>query len=254
MKYAYQEEVKKIYKRLSKEEQRGLYTEMQSGNEEARDEIIHSCLPLVIDVAKKFRYNNRHIDLEDFIQEGNIALIKAVDNWQIEKGNITTVATWYIRNSFIDMINDAKYSIKTPYSMSRRASEELRKIRAVDSSDIAEISEKTNLKEKKVKKLLSIAPRHQTRMNPANVDTSEFWSEDSVDEQPPCLADLLSLIDDHLTGDTKKIFSAWAGIKCKKMGVKNISESFGMSPQYVYDNIKSAQRTLKRAASGITHG
>ena len=33
MKYAYQEEVKKIYKRLSKEEQRGLYTEMQSGNE-----------------------------------------------------------------------------------------------------------------------------------------------------------------------------------------------------------------------------
>jgi len=254
MKYLYQEEVKKLYHLLTKEQQRDLYDKMKSGNIDARDEIIHSCLPLVIDVAKKFRYNNRHIDLEDFIQEGNIALIKAVDNWQIEKGSITTVATWYIRNSFIDMINDAKYSIKTPYSMSRRAAEELRKINAVGSSDIKEISEKTKLKEKKIKKLLSIAPRHQSRMNPATVDTSEFWCEDNEEEQKPCLADLLDLIEENLTGDTKTIFSAWAGIKCKKMGIKNISESFGLSPQYVYDKIKSAQRILKRAASEITHG
>ena len=82
---------------------------------------------LVINIANKFRYNNKHIDLEDMIQEGNIALIQAVDKWDAYQSAITTVATWYVRNALINMITDAKYNIKYPYAMSRRAAEQLRK-------------------------------------------------------------------------------------------------------------------------------
>ena len=87
------------------------------------------------------------------IQEGNIALINAVEKWDVSKANITTVATWYVRNSLVDMITDAKYNIKQPYSLSRRAAEELRRIHKIDSNDIDYISEETGLSVKRVAKL-----------------------------------------------------------------------------------------------------
>ena len=98
---------------LNRQEQIELHNKMRDGDGDAKDTIISSCMPLVISIAKKFRYNNKHVDIEDMIQEGNIALIKAVENWDVQKGSITTVATWYIRNRLVDVINDAKYNIQT---------------------------------------------------------------------------------------------------------------------------------------------
>ena len=248
MKHAYQKDVESLYNNLNKSEQSVLYERIQHGDDNARDKLIHSCLPLVIDIAKKFRFNTRHIDLEDFIQEGNVALIRAVDNWNIEKGSITTVATWYIRNSLIDMINDARYSIKTPVSFTRRAAEDLRKIHNVDSTDIKEISLATKLSEKRVKRLLSCAPRTQSRISTQSINSDSLV--DDADEMAikPCMADLVSLVEENLRGDQKKIFSLWAGLRQKKMGIKEIANYISMSPQYVYDNLKAAQRILKRIA------
>ena len=98
----YQKDLTAKHKQLTRAEQQILFSKIQTGNMDARDEVIESCLPLVIDIAKKFRYNNKHIDLDDMIQEGNIALMKAVDRWDISKGSITTVATWYVRNALIE--------------------------------------------------------------------------------------------------------------------------------------------------------
>ena len=125
---------------LNKAEQIQLYSKMKNGDNDARNTVIASCFPLVINIAKKFRYNNKHIDIEDMIQEGNIALINAVNSWNVNKGNITTVATWCIRNRLIDMINDSRYTIRYPYSISRRAAEELRRINNIDSTDVSYIS------------------------------------------------------------------------------------------------------------------
>ena len=247
MKYIYQRDVDSVYRKFTKEQQVDLHAQIKNGDDGARSRVIHSCLPLVIDIAKKFRFNNKHIELDDFIQEGNIALIRAVDNWDVTKGNITTVATWYVRNSFIDMINDARYSIKTAVSFTRRAAEDLRKINNVDSSDIQKISEETTLSEKRIKKLLSCSPRGQMRVSTDNINHDHFFS-DSEDEPvaKPCMADLVLLVDSSLPENQKTIFSYWAGISQKKMGVKEIANYLGMTPQYVYDNLKAAQRTLKR--------
>jgi len=246
MKYIYQRDVDSIYRKFTKEQQEGLHAQIQNGDDNARGKVIYSCLPLVIDIAKKFRFNNKHIELEDFIQEGNIALIRAVDNWDVAKGNITTVATWYIRNSFIDMINDARYSIRTAVSFTRRAAEDLRKINNVDSSDIQKISEETTLSEKRIKKLLSCSPRGQRRVSTDNINHDQFFDDEDELEARPCMADLVLLVDNSLPENQKTIFSYWAGISQKKMGVKEIASYLGMTPQYVYDNLKAAQRTLKR--------
>ena len=248
MKYAYQKDVDTLYQKLTKDQQIELHSEIQNGNTEARGKVIHSCLPLVIDIAKKFRFNNKHIELEDFIQEGNIALIRAVDNWDVAKATITTVATWYIRNALIDMINDARYSIKSAVSFTRRAAEDLRKINRSESSDISEIAVETKLSEKRVKKLLSCSPRGQMRISTENINSDDFFSEEDEAEKKPCIADLVSLVESHLPTNQKTIFSCWAGISKKKMGIKEIANYLSVTPQYVYDNLKAAQRTLKRIA------
>ena len=248
MKYIYQRDVDSIYHKFTKEQQVDLHAQIKNGNEDARRKVIHSCLPLVIDISKKFRFNNKHIELDDFIQEGNIALIRAVDNWDVVKGNITTVATWYVRNAFIDMINDARYSIKTAVSFTRRAAEDLRKINNVESSDPKKISEETNLSEKRVEKLLSCSPRGQMRVSTDNINHDHFFDDDEELDERPCMADLVGLVNNSLPENQKTIFSCWAGISKKKMGIKEIANYLGMTPQYVYDNLKAAQRTLKRIA------
>lgn len=246
----YHKDLTRDHKPLTRAEQADLYQKIQNGDIDSKNTVIHSCLPLVIDIAKKFRYNNKHIDLEDMIQEGNMALMKAVDRWDLKKGSITTVATWYVRNALIDMITDARYNIKHPYAMSRRASEELRKIKNVDSTDVGYISKETGLTRKRVKKLLSVSPRGTTRVkvdttNPiVNYDT---FDEEQVNEKP-CMADLISLINENLMGDQKRIFCLWAGVNAKKIGPKEIALSLGKTEKYVYDNIYGAKRILSRAS------
>ena len=258
----YKKDITRKHKLLTNQEQVDLYKKMKDGDGEAKEALIYSCLPLVIDIANKFRINNKHIDLEDMIQEGNIALINAVEKWDVNKANITTLATWYVRNTLVDMITDAKYTIKQPYSLSRRASEELRRIKNVDSSNIEYISEQTGLTPKRIKKLLSISPRGMKRTKrpsdwKGSVDfssNSNFPTYTTEDDPPykPCLADLVNLIDTNLTGDQKNIFCLWAGINSKKIGPKEIARSLGETEKYVYDNIYSAKRILSKAAQEVS--
>jgi DNA-directed RNA polymerase specialized sigma subunit len=146
------------------------------------------------------------------------------------------------------MINDARYSIKTAVSFTRRAAEDLRKINNVESSDPKKISEETNLSEKRVKKLLSCSPRGQMRVSTDNINHDHFFDDDEELDERPCMADLVGLVNNSLPENQKTIFSCWAGISKKKMGIKEIANYLGMTPQYVYDNLKAAQRTLKRIA------
>ena len=256
-KYQYEERVRlfgtemsKLTSPLSKSEQTVLHSKIQQGDRTAKDTVISSCLPLVINISQKFRFNNRHIDIEDFIQEGNIALIKAVDNWDINKGSITTAATWYIKNRFIDLINDAKYNIQYPYSLSRRAAEELRKVKKIDSSNVDYISQATGLSKKRVRKLLRISPIGSRRVSLHCRDASRAQDNSDVEEKAkkPCVGDLIDLINNNLNGDQKTIFSMWSGVFKKKIGPKQIAKSLGKSEQYVYDNIYSAKRILSRIA------
>ena len=109
----YKKDIVRDYTPLTKAVQKSLYTKMRRGDTDARDQLIGSCLPLVIDLAKKFYLTNKHVDLDDLVQEGNLALIKAVDNWDMKKSVLTTLATHYVKRALINMIYDSNYHIKT---------------------------------------------------------------------------------------------------------------------------------------------
>ena len=246
----YKQDLNRLYKPLSVPQQLVMHGKMRDGDTQAREDIISSCLPLVIDLAKKFRYNNKHIDLDDMIQEGNIGLMKAVDSWDVKKGNLTTVVTWCVRRALIDLITDAKYNVKYAYSLSRRAALELRKVKRVESNDLQVISEETGLSIKRIKKLLSIAPNGSRRVSYGKQQVRHLTVEEEEDTKRVCMGDLIDLINKNLEGDQKTIFCLWAGVETKKIGPKEIARSLGKTEKDVYDTIYGAKRILSRAAKG----
>ena len=56
----------------------------QQGDEEAREELVHGNLKLVLSVVKKF--NNRKENLDDVFQVGGLGLLKAIDNFDFSHG------------------------------------------------------------------------------------------------------------------------------------------------------------------------
>jgi len=56
----------------------------QSGDECAREELVHGNLKLVLSVVKKF--NNRKENLDDIFQVGCLGLLKAIDNFDFSHG------------------------------------------------------------------------------------------------------------------------------------------------------------------------
>ena len=53
----------------------------------------------------------------DFIQEGNIGLMKAVDKFEYCRGYISTYATWWIRQAITRAIADQARTIRIPVHM-----------------------------------------------------------------------------------------------------------------------------------------
>lgn len=77
---------------LSKEEEINLALKIKNGDKEARKVFIQSNLRLVIDIVKKF--NGYGLSYLDLIQEGNLALIFAVDRFDVSLGyRFSTFAT-----------------------------------------------------------------------------------------------------------------------------------------------------------------
>lgn len=83
---------------LSSDEELELLRRAQQGDEDAQNRLIESNLRLVISIAR--RYVRPGLPLEDLVQEGAIGLVKAIRNFDTERGlRFSTYAVHWIRQS-----------------------------------------------------------------------------------------------------------------------------------------------------------
>ena len=78
-----------------------------------KNTLITKNLRLVVSRAKKFQ--NKGLDFEDLIQEGNMGLMKAVDKFDSsKKTKVSTYATWWIDQSIRRAISNKGKTVRVP--------------------------------------------------------------------------------------------------------------------------------------------
>jgi len=237
------------YLNLSATEQADLYPAKSQGDTEARDKLVRSCLPLAYSLATKFASNNKHVDIEDLIAEANLFLVKAVNDWDIAKGRLSTIATRYIYNALVDITKDSKYKINTKYSMPRNAVRDLKKIKEVGSTDIDVIAQKTGLLKSRVKTLMFCANGGRVNFDNLVFSTTTPHSPASISGQVKgCLADIEKLLQEHVDPYHRNIFLTWVNVIHKNARIPLTAKACGISSKEVSQSIRKTQKILKSLA------
>jgi RNA polymerase sigma factor (sigma-70 family) len=92
--------------RLTREEEQALARRVVAGDASAADELTRRNLPLVISIAARFSENGamRGMDIDELVQEGNIALMNAAKLYRPGGTRFSTYATYAIRREVIRAI------------------------------------------------------------------------------------------------------------------------------------------------------
>lgn len=100
----------------SETEEKELFKRIESGDKEARTEIIERNLRYVVYIAKNFINANETLPISDLIEEGNLGLIEAVNRFDYKLGNkFSTYAKYWIKRYILIAITKKSRIIKLPY-------------------------------------------------------------------------------------------------------------------------------------------
>ena len=90
---------------ITQEQELTLALRARQGDTEAREQLIHSLLRMVVNIARQ--YQRPGMEILDLIQEGNIGLITAVDKFDPTQGHrLTTLAFYWINKHIQRFLNN----------------------------------------------------------------------------------------------------------------------------------------------------
>ncbi|MBT13569.1 MAG: RNA polymerase sigma factor RpoS [Oceanospirillaceae bacterium] len=160
---------------LSAEEEVHYARLARKGDEMGRRRMIESNLRLVVKISR--RYVNRGLSLLDLIEEGNLGLIRAVEEFDPERGfRFSTYATWWIRQTIERAIMNQTRTIRLPIHVVKELNVYLRAARELTqkldheptAEEIAELLEKPVEDVKRMLKLNERVTSIDTPLGPSS--------------------------------------------------------------------------------------
>ena len=190
-----------------------LFFKMQKGEQTARAEIISQTYGLVYFCVKK--YLNQNVEFEELVSVGAMCLVKAVDNYQIErKINFTTYATRCIHNGLLNLM--------------RKYNREIEKNTISTSTPLVEDESRT------VEELLL---------------SSENIEEDYCDKRQ--IEDLLKLVYKLPELEKFIILNYYGFENLERLNTKQIGAIIGHSQSYTSRAMAKIHETLKKQLSEL---
>jgi RNA polymerase primary sigma factor len=102
------------YRVLSREEERALFACVARGEEGAHERFVRHNLRLVVAVARRYA-DIPTVGLLDLIQEGNLGLLRAIERFDLARGQkFSTYAVWWIRQAISRYLHEHVGAVRLP--------------------------------------------------------------------------------------------------------------------------------------------
>ena len=113
------------------EKEKQLWLAHMNGDDDAREKLILTYRPLVYWIAKKFKVSGNRFS--DLVQEGTLALIRAVDKFDVNRGHrFTTYACYRIRGQMLNYLQRIEAKAPIPIDIEAEDSDETREFHEIE--------------------------------------------------------------------------------------------------------------------------
>ena len=235
------------------DERRLLMRYREHGDLAARDELTRRLMPLARQLA--MRYQRKSESIEDLVQVANMALVKAIDRFDPERGTaLSTYAVPTILGELRRYFRDNGWSVH----MSRQLQERSLKVERVSerlmsrlgrSPSVAEIAAEMDLPDEEIVEALEASTAYQA----ASLD-EQVYEEDG---SGATLMDMLGTEDDgfELVEDRSAAHSAMRALDDRARRIVELRFIAGMTQSQIGDELGVSQmhvsRLLRRAVATL---
>lgn len=235
--------------------------------EEARARFIRSNTRLVVSIAKQFR--GQGLQFLDLIQEGNLGLIKAVEEFDYTMGNrFSTYATYWIRQSIMRAIDNKSRTIRLPGHIRSQLYKLYQAMHSLEQElghkpTPEELAHHLHQSPEDVRQLLRYGRMPTSLQKPVGKESDTELADLIADEESEHLLETVSkqlLAEDvdellaKLPDREAEVLRLRYGLRDgKPRTLKAISEVFDVSRERIRQIEKRALRRLRSARSGARH-
>jgi RNA polymerase primary sigma factor len=245
----YLKDIRKI-KVMTPERERELSKLMQSENvsekqkESIKKEILEGNLRFVITVAKQ--YQNQGVDFPDLVAEGNIGLMKALNNFDWTKNlRFISYAVWWVRQSILQSLNEHSRTIRIPVNVVQDLHKEKKRVEKTDGrmeDRFANLPYTINLEtqiNEEGDTLIDLI-ENKNSMRPDEVFNTSQQLKDG-------LINILNILDER----EKQIVEDYYGISGTPRTLEDIGSDFNLTKERVRQIKEKALRKLRNESSSL---
>jgi RNA polymerase primary sigma factor len=205
---------------------------------EIHKELLEGNLRFVITVSKQ--YQNQGLDLSDLIAEGNLGLMKAIENFDWSKKlRFISYAVWWVRQSIFQSLNENARTIRLPVNVVQelhKAKKELDKAGVELPDKFVNLPYTINLD----KPLNEEGDTLIDILNNPNADLADagFSTEQTLKDK---LISMLNILDDR----EKVIIQDYFGLSGSTRTLEDIGNDFDLTKERVRQIKEKALRKLR---------